>query len=382
MENRVRDTRRWTDRFLAIGRRENDLTDLSKQQHVDLRIAGNVYRKVAGKYFSKERFDDTFDIIAAFVTFVYKRGLLVRTVSEDDIFDYFVWLHRKNCSPEKLRATASSIIDLFLVLLQEGTVQHNRLFKVYRIFLEGPKIFEVSSADPMVQRFDSGYKQPRQTTFVAPSPQPSIPSSPSYPLPSHPIRKRGNNTLFIVSIIILLGVGLVYMGFNYFSNQQSVIEVKETVSPIPLTTQPVTNEEKTLKKQEKKDRIMAYFYKNDMGHYYCRDYLKTSCNNIKLLVNPIPGDLESIYEGGKQYLDYCARCHGDTGRGNGPDAIHLDAPLEKLGWVGNEILERDAYLFWIIAEGGENYGGSMPQYKGILNETDIWKIILFLSTLR
>ena len=380
MDSRVQDTRRWTDKFLTIGRRENDITDMSQQQHGDLRITGNVYRKVAGKYFSDARFNDTFEIIAAFIMFIYKRGLLVRTVNEDDIFDYFIWLSRKNCPPEKLRTTAASITDLFHVLLQEGTVQHNPLFKVYRLFLEGPKIFEASKKDSVLQKFIVDYKQSRPATLVVPSPSSPMPSSPSYPPPSNPIRKRGNNTLFMVSVAILLG-SLLSIGFNYFNNQQSVTEVKE-VLPSLLTVQTVVKKDDTRNNQEKNDRILAYFYKNDMGHYYCRDYLKISCNNMPLLSNPVPGDLESIYDGGKQYLDYCARCHGDTGRGNGPDALHLDVPMKKLGWVGNKILEKDAYLFWIIAEGGEGYGGGMPPFKGILKEIEIWKIILFLSTLR
>ena len=118
-----------------------------------------------------------------------------------------------------------------------------------------------------------------------------------------------------------------------------------------------------------------------MRDYYCRDYRKIPCNPSQLLVNPIPSDLENIYEGGKYFMEHCARCHGDAGRGNGADAVRLNYPMEKLSWVGSEFLDRDAFLFWIIARGGNDFGGRMPQFKDKLNEDMIWKVILFLKTL-
>ena len=116
--------------------------------------------------------------------------------------------------------------------------------------------------------------------------------------------------------------------------------------------------------------------------YYCRDYLKVTCSSTNLLVNPISADVENVHEGGKYYMEYCSRCHGDSGRGNGTDAIRQQSPTRKLGWAGDGILERDAYLFWTIAKGGDAFGGNMPQFKDILSEKAIWQVILFLKTLR
>ena len=118
-----------------------------------------------------------------------------------------------------------------------------------------------------------------------------------------------------------------------------------------------------------------------MNDYYCRDYRKTTCNSSVLLANHLSVEQDSINEGRINYLKYCARCHGESGKGNGPDAVNLGVQLERLGWSGSRILEKDAILFWIIAEGGSSFGGQMPQFKSILSEKEIWQVILFFSLL-
>ena len=175
-----------------------------------------------------------------------------------------------------------------------------------------------------------------------------------------------------IAAMVLLLLGLVYISLQDFSGWQAATEVTATAGGKP---------DKESKTDKKRDRKIDYFYQNNMKDYYCRDFLKTSCQSTGLLVNPISSEMEHIYDGGKLYLEYCARCHGDSGRGNGPDAVSLTFPLDQLGWAGSGLLERDAYLFWIIAEGGHKFGGSMPQFKGILEKDDIWKVILFLKTM-
>jgi len=38
----------------------------------------------------------------------------------------------------------------------------------------------------------------------------------------------------------------------------------------------------------------------------------------------------------------------------------------------------DAYLYWTIAEGGAPIHTAMPVFKNVLNEDEIWKVIIFL----
>ncbi len=39
--------------------------------------------------------------------------------------------------------------------------------------------------------------------------------------------------------------------------------------------------------------------------------------------NPIPPDSQSIAAGKAVYTQNCARCHGVSGRGDGPDGLNL-----------------------------------------------------------
>ncbi len=163
-----------------------------------------------------------------------------------------------------------------------------------------------------------------------------------------------------------------------------------TIGAFPEWLAPFTASNTTHKDQEvsrkgvdgQRDKKIAFFYEKNMKEYYCRAYLKIPCRANSLLVNPVAPEVENIFTGEEQYLKYCARCHGESGKGNRPDAVLLTVPLERLGWAGSALLEREAYLFWIIAKGGSDFGGSMPPFRDMLGENDIWKIILFLKTLR
>ena len=406
MENRIQQARRWVDQFLTLGRRTTDLKDMSRQQHADLRVAGNVYRKIASKYLSEARFDASFEIIAAFLMFIYKRGALVRTATEDDIFDYFVWISKKGCPIQDVRTNAACVTDLFLALLQEGTVQTNTLFKVYRLLAEGETFLKPTQTDALLQRLlaSEAPQQHRAAPHYPPhtpvSPSPGTPHAPMPPPPHTPYPRpmpayppptqRRHYRGVWVTVVILFVLGIAFMGGQYLTQQQTLTEETTTAgeghtfaqSAQPSPPQPPATMPTTTQPADQTQDSLTFFYKHAMKHYYCRDYLNIACSETQLLANPMPADLENVHEGRTHFFKYCVRCHGDDGRGRGPDAIYLEAPLTQLRWAGNTLLEKDAYLFWIIAEGGEPFGGHMPQFKSILDEQAIWKIILFVETLR
>ncbi|MBN1371553.1 MAG: cytochrome c [Anaerolineaceae bacterium] len=82
------------------------------------------------------------------------------------------------------------------------------------------------------------------------------------------------------------------------------------------------------------------------------------------------------------YTQNCTSCHGDAGLGDGPAGAALDPVPGNLQTAAKEA--SDAYLFWIISEGGAaaSRSASMAAYKGVLSEADIWNVIAYIKTLK
>lgn len=99
------------------------------------------------------------------------------------------------------------------------------------------------------------------------------------------------------------------------------------------------------------------------------------------LINPLVMDDSTIAAGNQLYQPNCASCHGEDGSGNGPVAQSLDPEPSDLRLSQAE--STDGYLFWRIAEGGigEPFQSSMPGWKSILTDEQIWEIIIYLRSL-
>ncbi|MBF0161871.1 MAG: cytochrome c [Magnetococcales bacterium] len=427
METKAKSPRRWIDKYLSSSWRDAALESISAHQKEEMRAVGNLYKHIASHYLTEKKLDENFLLIFDFLLYIYKRGKRIHMVTEDDLFDYFIWIFRKGCPKEAWLATAASIADFIHVLLQEGTIARNPLLKVYRIMRDGDAILAGLKEDPSFDAFVEGNDTPgkpdpppspeafqpvaapplaaharREVLRVSPAADLPIPSEALDPPEPHTaasrtrqddrfverrrpfwnrIRRYGLVSLFLV---VVLAGALFYLPWHLLSNDPTAVEPSPVANMQEKEQEqsPFTNRESVQQGHSMADKSVDYFYKNNMKNYYCREYLKTSCSANQLLVNPLAADLENIYEGGKYYIEYCARCHGDTGRGNGADAVRQNWTVEKLSWAGSELLDRDAYLFWIIAKGGHDFGGRMPSYKDVLDEKKIWKVILFLKTLR
>ncbi len=90
--------------------------------------------------------------------------------------------------------------------------------------------------------------------------------------------------------------------------------------------------------------------------------------------NPVPSTPDSIAAGQRLYQANCARCHGVTGRGDGPVAPEL--PLRPADLHQHVPLHRDGQLFYFISEG--LFGTSMPPFRGDLSDQERWQIINYL----
>jgi mono/diheme cytochrome c family protein len=81
--------------------------------------------------------------------------------------------------------------------------------------------------------------------------------------------------------------------------------------------------------------------------------------------------------GGELYLHHCARCHGRSGNGDGPEMARLGRRLHRLADCDWMSLMSDATLFLLIKEGGPAVGfpAGMPAFGNQLSSDQITRLI-------
>ncbi len=96
--------------------------------------------------------------------------------------------------------------------------------------------------------------------------------------------------------------------------------------------------------------------------------------------NPFPATPENVAQGRKQFQNYCSSCHGESGRNEGVlFAKHVSPPVPRLDSLQVQGYS-DGQLRWVIDNGISPSG--MPAWKGILDEAEAWKIVLYIRSLR
>ena len=98
------------------------------------------------------------------------------------------------------------------------------------------------------------------------------------------------------------------------------------------------------------------------------------------LKNPVPADAASLEAGKKLYVEQCAGCHGDTGKGDGPMAAYTGDPqpsdLSDAEWSHGST---DGEIYTIIRDGID--GTAMKDFAKDLKETEIWQVVNYVKTL-
>ncbi|MEK6680798.1 MAG: cytochrome c [Nitrospirota bacterium] len=88
-------------------------------------------------------------------------------------------------------------------------------------------------------------------------------------------------------------------------------------------------------------------------------------------------------EAKSNYMMYCSPCHGENGRGNGPQAEAMEVPPRN-HTDGNYLSTRsDEQLFKVVKEGGPAIGfsRSMPPFDYTLTEDEIKGVVKYVRTL-
>jgi mono/diheme cytochrome c family protein len=96
------------------------------------------------------------------------------------------------------------------------------------------------------------------------------------------------------------------------------------------------------------------------------------------LNNPLVAeDPENLARGAIIYANFCAVCHGDTGRGNGPVTTRGFPPPPSLNGE-NARKVRDGQIFHLLTYGQNN----MPPYSSQITREDRWRVILHIRSLQ
>ncbi len=92
--------------------------------------------------------------------------------------------------------------------------------------------------------------------------------------------------------------------------------------------------------------------------------------------NPFQPSEAALQSARSVYSEKCASCHGETGKGDGPDASsHNPAPSD---FTDRQRLrtETDGELFYKITEGHK----PMPSFKKRLTEEQRWRLVLLIRS--
>jgi mono/diheme cytochrome c family protein len=96
----------------------------------------------------------------------------------------------------------------------------------------------------------------------------------------------------------------------------------------------------------------------------------------KRRINPIQSSPSALGEARGVYRERCAHCHGDTGRGDGPDAQKHNISATDFTNAQRENLKTDGELFYLISEGRR----PMPAFKSRLSEETRWELVLLVRS--
>ena len=99
-------------------------------------------------------------------------------------------------------------------------------------------------------------------------------------------------------------------------------------------------------------------------------------DEYKTLKNPLVATPSNLDSARQLYHDHCAQCHGEAGKGDGPEAwMHRPAPAD-LTDAARMAKTTDGAMFYQITEGRR----PMPAFKKRMTDDQRWQLVLLLRS--
>ena len=99
--------------------------------------------------------------------------------------------------------------------------------------------------------------------------------------------------------------------------------------------------------------------------------------DYKSLKNPVPLNAQTLAAAKAIYEEKCLNCHGETGKGDGPEAMMYDPPPANLADSHHVHEMTDGEIFRQISEGEK----PMPAFKKQLTEEQRWQLVHYVRSL-
>jgi len=98
--------------------------------------------------------------------------------------------------------------------------------------------------------------------------------------------------------------------------------------------------------------------------------------DAKLLKNPIPANDTNFNAAKPVYTEYCANCHGDSGKGDGSDAMMYDPAPSDLTDAKHMNKLSDGEIYYQITQGKK----PMPSFRNKLAEDQRWQLVILVRS--
>jgi mono/diheme cytochrome c family protein len=92
--------------------------------------------------------------------------------------------------------------------------------------------------------------------------------------------------------------------------------------------------------------------------------------------NPLQSSAQVLEAARPLYTENCERCHGEAGKGNGPEAARQYPAPSDLTDAKRMNALTDGAIFYQIGEGHR----PMPSFKRRMTEDQRWQLVLFLRS--